>query len=206
MYKRINIIILSLTTMFIFTACSLVAQEVESEDFFSKEAFSTIESEDFLTNEVISTIAPTVAVLPIENVEEPKEVISTIAPTVTVPPIENVEEPKEVKIFSDEEVQAITRTLAGECYDDKLEDKRKVVEVILNRVSNEKFEKTVLEVVSAKGQFCGYWKQSRPISESDIQIAEETLERWYANNCEALSDYLFFHVGPNRENVFRVKY
>lgn len=120
--------------------------------------------------------------------------------------IEHVEDTKDVKMFSDEEVQAITRTLAGECYDDRLEDKKKVVEVILNRVSNEKFEKTVLKVVSAKGQFCGYWKQSRPISENDIQIAEETLERWYANDCEALSDYLFFCAEPNRENVFRVKY
>ena len=170
MYKQMKIIILSLTTMLIFTACSFTAQEVESEDFLTKE------------------------------------VISTIAPTVTVLPIEHVEDTKDVKMFSDEEVQAITRTLAGECYDNKLEDKKKVVEVILNRVSNEKFEKTVLKVVSAKGQFCGYWKQSRPISESDIQIAEETLERWYANDCEALSDYLFFYAGPNRENVFRVKY
>lgn len=135
-----------------------------------------------------------------------KEVFSTIAPMVTVLPIEHVENTKDVKMFSDEEVQAIARTLSGECYDDKLEDKKKIVEVILNRVSNEKFGKTVLEVVSAKGQFCGYWKQSRPISESDIKIAEETLDRWYANDCKALSDYLFFCVGPNRENVFRVKY
>ena len=170
MCKRIKIIILSLATMFIFTACSLTTQEVESEDFLTKE------------------------------------VTSTITPMVTVLPIEHVEDPKDVKMFSDEEVQAITRTLAGECYDDKLEDKKKVVEVILNRVSNEKFEKTVLEVVSAKGQFAGYWRQSRPVSESDIQIAEETLTDWYANDCKALSEYLFFCSGPNRENVFRVKY
>ncbi|MCK9326487.1 MAG: cell wall hydrolase [Bacteroidales bacterium] len=105
-----------------------------------------------------------------------------------------------------EEVEAITLTLAGECYDDKLSDKRKVTEVILNRVSSEKFGNTVLEVVSAKGQFVGYWKQSRPISESDIQIAEEVLTNWYKNNCEALSEYLFFYSGPNRENIFRSDY
>lgn len=170
MYKQMKIIILSLTTMFIFTACSFTAQEVESEDFLIPEA--------------VSTILPTVTVIP------------------TYQPTEQVE----VKVFSDEEVKAITQTLAGECYDDKLEDKRKVTEVILNRVSNENFGDTVIDVVSAKGQFCGYWKQSRPISESDIQIAEETLERWYANDCEALSDYLFFCAGPNRENIFRVTY
>lgn len=166
MCKQMKTIILSLTMMFIFTACSQTVQNVEPEDF--------------LTQEVVSTISPTVTVLPTEQIEEPED----------------------VKMFSDEEVQAIARTLAGECYDDKIEDKRKVVEVILNRVSNEKFGNTVLEVVSAKGQFCGYWKQSRPISESDIQIAEETLDRWYTNDCKALSDYLFFCAGPNRENIF----
>lgn len=167
MYKQMKIVILSLITMFIFTACSSTTQEVESEDFLIRVA--------------VSTILPTV------------KIIST-GPTEQV----------EVKMFSDEEVKAITRTLAGECYDDKIEDKRKVTEVILNRVSNENFGDAVIDVVSAKGQFCGYWKQSRPISESDIQIAEEALEKWYANDCEALSDYLFFCAGPNRENIFRL--
>ena len=40
----------------------------------------------------------------------------------------------------------------------------------------------------------------------DIQIAEETLTDWYANGCKVLSEYLFFHSGPNRENVFRSEY
>ena len=134
------------------------------------------------------------------------ETASTVSQVVTTPPIEKADKPEDMKMFSDEEVQAIARTLAGECYDDKLEDKQKVVEVILNRVSNEKFGKTVIEVVSEEGQFCGYWTQSRPISESDIQIAEETLDKWYANDRRALSDYLFFFAGPDRENVFRVDY
>ena len=135
-----------------------------------------------------------------------KEVISTIAPMVTVLPIEHVEDTKDVKMFSDEEVEAIVRTLAGECYDDKMADKRKVVEVIVNRVSDGGFGENVIDVVTAKGQFAGYWNQSRQVSESDIQIAEEILDKWYANDCKALSDYLFFRAGPNRENVFRVKY
>ncbi len=112
----------------------------------------------------------------------------------------------EEKPFSDEEVEAIVRTLAGECYDDKVADKRKVVEVIVNRVSDGRFGENVIDVVTAKGQFVGYWRQSRPVSESDIQIAEETLTDWYANGCKALSEYLFFHSGPNRENVFRSEY
>jgi len=120
-------------------------------------------------------------------------------------PITSVE-PLEEKPFSDEEVEAIVRTLAGECYDDKMADKRKVVEVIVNRVSDGGFGENVIDVVTAKGQFAGYWNQSRPVSESDIQIAEETLTDWYANDCKALSEYLFFSSGPNRENVFWSEY
>ena len=73
-------------------------------------------------------------------------------------------------LWTEQEVQAIALTLAGECYDDKEWDKRRVCEVILNRVS------------------------------------EQALADWYANGCKALSDYLYFCAGENRENVFRSKY
>ena len=121
-------------------------------------------------------------------------------------PIIETEPIVETEPFTDEEVEAIAKTLAGECYDDKLNDKRLVVEVILNRVSDGRFGESVIEVVSAKGQFNGYWKQSRPVSDSDIEIAKETLREWYENGCKKLSEYLFFCAGPNRENVFRTQY
>ena len=97
-------------------------------------------------------------------------------------------------------------TLAGECYDDKERDKRLVCEVILNRVSDGRFGNSILEVVSAPNQFAGYWNQSREITENDYDVATEALEDWYESGCEALSDYLFFAAGDNRENVFRCEY
>jgi len=132
------------------------------------------------------------------------EPVNSIIPTHISRPQETVI-PKE-EPFSDEEVEAISKTLAGECYDDKLNDKRKVVEVILNRVSDGRFGDSVIEVVTAKGQFNGYWKQSRSVSDSDIRIAKETLRDWYSNDCKKLSEYLFFCAGSNRENKFRTKY
>ena len=120
-------------------------------------------------------------------------------------PSEHVVEVEPEKLYSDEELDAIARTLAGECYDDKLEDKRKVAEVVVNRVSSDAFGYSIVDVVSAPGQFSGYWT-NRPTSESDIQIAEEILTDWYENKCEALSEYLFFCSGPNRENIFRAVY
>lgn len=121
-------------------------------------------------------------------------------------PSEHVVEVEPEKPYTDEERDAIVQTLVGECFDDKLEDKRKVAEVIVNRVSSDAFGDSVIDIVSAPGQFSGYWKSSRPASESDIQIAEETLTDWYENKCEALSEYLFFCSGPNRENIFRAGY
>ena len=106
-----------------------------------------------------------------------------------------------------EEVEAIARTLSGECYEDKPHDKRLVAEVILNRVSHEQWwGDTVIEVVTAKKQFHGYWNPSRDITENDREIATQALCDWYANDCAALSEYLFFEAGPTRENVFRENY
>lgn len=108
--------------------------------------------------------------------------------------------------WTKEDVEAIARTLSGECYEDKPQDKRLVAEVILNRVSDGRWGETVIEVITAKSQFHGYWRQSRDISDNDREIATQALRDWYANDCAALSEYLFFEAGPNRENIFRNTY
>ena len=108
--------------------------------------------------------------------------------------------------WSETEVDAMAKTLAGECYDDKELDKYRVCEVILNRVSSNKFANTVLEVLETPRAFNGYWKQSRPVSENDRTIAEQALRDWYDNGCKPLSELLFFSKGLNRENVFRSEF
>ena len=105
-----------------------------------------------------------------------------------------------------DDIEAIARTLSGECYEDKMGDKRLVAEVILNRVSDGRWGDTVIEVVTAKSQFHGYWNPGRDVSDTDREIATQALRDWYANNCAALSEYLFFEAGPNRENVFRTTF
>lgn len=108
--------------------------------------------------------------------------------------------------WADFELQAIAQTLAGECYEDKAQDKRRVCEVILNRLSDGSFGDTILEVLTKPGAFNGYWRQSRPISENDYDIAEQALRDWYDGGCEPLSEWLYFSSGPNRENVFRATF
>ena len=121
---------------------------------------------------------------------------------------ENVEpiETEPVQLWTDEELEALVRTIRGECYDDKPECKRKVCETICNRVSHGSFGDSIVEVVTAPNQFAGYWAPSRPATENDYEIARQTLEDWYANDCEALSEWLYFVAGENRENVFRSEY
>lgn len=108
--------------------------------------------------------------------------------------------------WTSEELQAIARTLAGECYEDQEQDKRLVCEVILNRVSDGRFGDSVVEVLSAENQFSGYWVQSRPISDNDYEVAAQALEDWYAGGCKALSSYLFFCAGDGFVNEFRSEY
>lgn len=140
---------------------------------------------------------------------QPQE-ISVESPTISKPveSFQTVEytpapTPSSAPLWSEEDLQAMALTLAGECYDDKEDDKRKVCEVILNRVSDGHFGgTTVIEIASAENQFNGYWHQSRPVSENDLAIAEQTLNDWYDNGCEPLSEYLYFSAGDNRENSF----
>ncbi len=140
---------------------------------------------------------------PEKEVEEEPVVIeiTSAAPPMTEPAATEAPDP-----WSVSDLRAIARTLAGECYDDKEGDKRLVCEVILNRVSDGRWGSTILDVLECDGQFLGYWTQSRPISQSDLDIAEGALSDWYANGCEALSDYLYFCAGDNRENEFRTEY
>ena len=137
---------------------------------------------------------------PPDAVETEPPVTSTpqqVEPETTPAPVP--EEPQ----WTMEDLNAMALTLSGECYDDKVEDKRLVCEVILNRVSDGRFGATIIEVLSAENQFSGYWEQSRPVSENDLAVAEQALRDWYDNGCEPLSSYLFFCAGENRENNFK---
>ncbi len=141
---------------------------------------------------------------------ETKMLADTAPPTQFVETTSTVKvgetQPQEEQKWTPDELQIMALTLAGECYDDKEQDKRLVCEVILNRVSAGYFGDSIQEVITAESQFTGYWNQSRPVSDNDLLIAERTLEDWFENDCLALSEYLFFSEGDNRENTFRSQF
>lgn len=78
--------------------------------------------------------------------------------------------------------------------------------MLLTSCGNDGKIETSDDVVTAPNQFNGYWTQSRDVTENDYEVAIQSLEDWYANDCEALSEYLFFEAGDNRENEFRKEF
>lgn len=134
---------------------------------------------------------------------ESAEIISTtcVQSDVSIVFEEPIDDP-----WTEEELYAVVLTLAGECYDDKEQDKRLVCEVILNRVSSAGFPDTIIDVLSYPNAFSGYWRQSREVTENDYEVATQALRDWYNGGCLPLSEYLFFSAGENRENVFREEF
>lgn len=132
---------------------------------------------------------------------------STPTPIHTVTPTPEVSEPitevESTQSYTDEDLTAMVKTLAGECYDCEIQDKYNVAWTIINRVRNGGFGgNTVLQVVSSPSQFCGYWKQSRAISDSDYAVAKDVLTAYYAGE-DAPVDYLYFSSNGGTTNIFR---
>ena len=104
-------------------------------------------------------------------------------------------------LYTYEEMYAVAKVLSGECYDDELDDKRNVVWVICNRVTDGRFGDGIVGVITKKHQFAGYWHQSREMSESDLEIATEVLDAYFAGE-EPAHDYLYFTGGTGKTNTF----
>lgn len=143
---------------------------------------------------------------PVVTPPETTNTICVAQPTIQVKPDVQIVAEAPPDPWTEDELEAIVQTLAGECYDDMVQDKRLVCEVILNRASTAGFPDTVVDVLSYPNAFNGYWVQYREASENDYEVASQALRDWYDNDCQPLSNYLFFSAGENRENVFREEY
>jgi hypothetical protein len=113
--------------------------------------------------------------------------------------------PQPTPTVPQKEIELVSRTLSGECYEEENNDKRAVAMVICNRASvGGFFGSTIEQVVTKPKQFYGYWNPSRAVSESDIAIATEILAEWYANGQIEFADgYLYFSGNGGKVNKFR---
>lgn len=109
-----------------------------------------------------------------------------------------------------EDVEAIARTLYGECRGAETEaEKEAVVWVILNRV-DAGYADTVLGVVSAPGQFAGY-DPDHPLWPELVEVARRVLTLHHREQRgESVArvlprEYLWFS-GDGESNYFRCEY
>lgn len=110
-------------------------------------------------------------------------------------------------IPDEESVEAIAKTLYGECRGvESTAQKAAVAWVILNRV-DAGFGETVLDVVSEPNQFLGY-NPDYPVTDELRELAEDVLIRWQLEK-EGVAvgrvlpeDYLWFR-GDGEYNYFR---
>lgn len=114
-------------------------------------------------------------------------------------------------IPDEEDVEAIAKTLYGECRGvSSIEEKAAVVWCILNRL-DAGYADSVLGVVSAPNQFVGY-DEAHPVLEELEYIAEDVLIRHYLESKGNTdvgrvlpSDYIYF-TGDGERNHFRNEY
>lgn len=164
----------------------------------------------FLTGVTIILMCSAVKLEASKNFTETvQETITTysepIQPIEPSPVLTEAPEEEPVLPYTPEELHAMALTLAGECYDNQPQDKRNVAWVICNRARDGRFGEGIIGVVSSTEhaiQFAGYWVQSRPISDNDLEIAEEVLTAYYAGE-DSIHDYLYFTGGTGYTNNFR---
>ena len=149
--------------------------------------------------------------------------IATVYATVTaaesvpegVPPEVNTEglcvcEPVYKMYFTDADVVAVAKMLYGESRGCTVDNQQKAVWCVLNRVDDERYPDSIIEVLSQSGQFHGY-SPNHPVWDELTAVAEDVLTRWslekqgVAVSRELPKSYLYF-TGTGRENIFREGY
>ena len=149
--------------------------------------------------------------------------IATVYATVTaaesvpegVPPEVNTEglcvhEPVYKMYYTDADVVAVAKMLYGESRGCSIDNQQKAVWCVLNRVDDERYPDSIIEVLSQSGQFHGY-SPNHPVWDELTAVAEDVLTRWslekqgVAVNRELPKSYLYF-TGTGRENIFREAY
>ena len=129
-----------------------------------------------------------------------------------VPPEVNTEglcvhEPVYKMYFTDADVVAVAKMLYGESRGCSIDNQQKAVWCVLNRVDDERYPDSIIEVLSQSGQFHGY-SPNHPVWDELTAVAEDVLTRWslekqgVAVNRELPKSYLYF-TGTGKENVFR---
>ena len=121
-----------------------------------------------------------------------------------------VKEPTYEMYYTHDDVIAVAKMLYGESRGCNIDNQRKAVWCVLNRVDADGFPDTIIGVLSQPDQFHGY-STAFPVWDELTAVAEDVLTRWslekqgVAVNRELPKSYLYF-TGTGRENIFREAY
>lgn len=103
------------------------------------------------------------------------------------------------------EVDALARTLYGECRGCSELQQRAVAWTIFNRVDDPRFPDTVIEVITQPSQFFGY-SESFPVTAELEALARDCLEDWHFDRERVLEPDFCFFFGNGRINIFSTEY
>lgn len=115
--------------------------------------------------------------------------------------------PEYKALYTDDDVTALAQMLWGEARGCSRDNQVKCVWVVLNRVDNEHYPDSIIEVVSQSGQFYGY-SPYFPATDELKSVALDVLNRWSMEKQgaeverELDADYLWF-TGDGAQNRFR---
>lgn len=121
-----------------------------------------------------------------------------------------VKEPEYEMYFTEADVTALAQMLYGEARGCTVDNQRKCVWCVLNRVDDARFPDSIIGVVSQSGQFYGY-SPYFPVWDELRAVALDVLTRWSMEKQgadvarELPSTHLWF-TGNGSENVFRGVY
>lgn len=191
-----RILIILLVIFGLFLACFVVLPKSQTEA------------------ELENSLASSQTALITEDVIDPSEWFDVdTLPIETTEPDETIKEPTVEDLLGDVEAQwgesaiYIAKTVWGEARGCSVDNQRKVIWCILNRVDHKDFPNTIIEVICAKNQFHGYY-ESNPVTEEMYDMALEIITLW---QLEKLGEpiirdlgptYIFFR-GSSEGNVFR---
>lgn len=103
------------------------------------------------------------------------------------------------------DVDALARTLYGECRGCSEIQQRAVAWTIFNRVDSSDFPNSLIEVVSQPYQFAGY-SESFPVTAELEALARDCLEDWHFERERVLEPDFCFFFGNGRINIFSTEY
>ena len=119
-------------------------------------------------------------------------------------------EPEYEMYFTEADVIALAQMLYGEARGCTVDNQMKCVWCVLNRVDDVRFPDTIIDVVSAPGQFYGY-SPNFPVWDNLYTVALDVLTRWSmekqgADVARELEKNAVFFTGDGIQNWFRSVY